>query len=509
MFNNHILNRTVFQLTHLLAVVGTLGALFTGLRFAASHRTFPFWLTSLLPQGSLHTWHVLFAALLLIGAFCYTLIRITKKQKLRAASRYHVWVNRYGYLVVCIVFISGILHWAGFQGDTAHWHFYTTICLIIYLLLHSYVYIVQLGKQAIKRTLRLPRGTKPVALISLLIAGLCGLVIQQQVIHLPSKPLYITQMNIDTYIHIDGKPLEAAWQQTPSRFVHTTSGANFNSGNTTVEVKALANAYESYFLFRWQDSTHSISHLPLKKQGNKWQIKQQGFQRFDERKHYEDKFAVMLSSTCGIGADGTAHLGRQPLVNRPANFHGRGYHAALDGKVRDLWHWKAVRTNDMYLADDNYFGAPIAATSGKRRYTAGYHPDGKESGAYVMNWAWYNQQQVTPKRLPLSSYLGSAKQVLPWFESTPYRIELDRYPEGHELPSVLYRSNRFEGDRANVRARGHWQDGFWTLEVVRQHHTGSDYDIPLATGTCMWVAAFDAAQIAHTRHHIPLELKYL
>jgi hypothetical protein len=76
------------------------------------------------------------------------------------------------------------------------------------------------------------------------------------------------------------------------------------------------------------------------------------------------------------------------------------------------------------------------------------------------------------------------------------------------LPSVLYRSNRFEGDRADVRARGEWLDGFWTLEMVRKREIRSPNDVPLVQGTCMWVSAFDASQIAHTRHDRPVQLVF-
>jgi hypothetical protein len=73
----------------------------------------------------------------------------------------------------------------------------------------------------------------------------------------------------------------------------------------------------------------------------------------------------------------------------------------------------------------------------------------------------------------------------------------------------MYRSNRFEGDRADVRAFGVWQDGQWSLELSRKLDTGSEHDLVIADGVCLWLAAFDRAQISHTRHARPLQLNFL
>nr|WP_238937441.1 ethylbenzene dehydrogenase-related protein [Pseudoalteromonas sp. S16_S37] len=308
-------------------------------------------------------------------------------------------------------------------------------------------------------------------------------------------------------MEIDGYDNEPQWLDAPIFFVDTNHGANFVDGHTQVAIKALSNAQETFFLFRWADPTQSLRHLPLIKTQSGWKVQENGFYHFDEQSYYEDKFAVMLSNSCSFGADGTSYLGKQPFNSYPANWHGKGYHASLDGKIRDLWHWKAVRTNDMVLADDNFFGPLVTPLSAERRYKAGYQTDGKESGSYVMNWQWYSKNQVTPKRLP-NQNTEISQPVLPWFGSHPYQKEHDIYPSGTQLSSVLYRSNRFEGDRADVRAKGRWQDGYWTLELVRKNKTASPHDIELANHTCMWVSAFDSSQIAHTRHQRAIKLRY-
>ena len=60
---------------------------------------------------------------------------------------------------------------------------------------------------------------------------------------------------------------------------------------------------------------------------------------------------------------------------------------------------------------------------------------------------------------------------------------------------------------ADVRCVGRWAAGRWALEVVRRLEVQSRYDVPIRSGTFMRVAAFDHAQIRHTRHVRPIRLE--
>ncbi|WP_200768084.1 ethylbenzene dehydrogenase-related protein [Vibrio nigripulchritudo] len=498
-----------FVLLHLIVSISALVNLFTGLRIHLVSNRSLYWLSPLLPEGQMHDLHYLSGVILFAAVFGYVVyLALRKKRATKPTSSYHLWVQYFGYGVTISALITGGLYW--WQSDWLNlqaWHFWSAIGMLVFLILHSLVYIIQYGASVLK--LVLPFRTLKQARLSFTLlltlttagAGWAFMTTSSQM------PLQVHRLSSETLIEINGKPDEVFWSDIPYVSVKTTGGANFENGATTVSIKAAANEYETYFLFRWKDETKSLAHLPLFKQDGKWVVRQNGFHEFDETVYYEDKFAVMISSTCGFGADGTAYLGRKPIKGKPENWHGKGYHASMDNKIRDLWHWKAVRTNDMFQADDNFFGAPSNARFGQRRYTAGYLPDGKDSGGYKMNWKWYSPKQITPKRLPKAE--SDITKPLAWFGSQPYKANLDTYSEGTELPSVLYRSNQFEGDRANVRARGIWKDGYWTLEVSRQHNTGSQHDVALENGTCIWVSAFDHSQVAHTRHHRPFQLEYL
>ncbi|RRS06955.1 hypothetical protein EAG18_19425 [Pseudoalteromonas sp. J010] len=499
------MRRSSFAIFHLMAVVVILFGLITGPRLAIINHDFLAFLSPLLPQGAILSTHVLSGCVLTLIAIAFAFVSL-RNPFYGTPSKFDKLINWFGYISIILAIITGWLLWLSPQSLGLIVHGICAAAIMVYLLLHGVKHIVYKGKRVL--SVLIPRNALVLLSCCMALVYCSGLGVQYFMLTQHLR-LEIAPLSEHSFLEIDGLGDEPEWSRAKPVTLTTFGGANFTDGSSEVEIKALSNHSETFFLIRWQDPTQSLSHLPLEKTAAGWQVQEDGFYRFDERTYYEDKFAIMLSTTCELGGDGTVHYGDTPLNDKPQNWHGKGYHASTDGRVRDLWHWKALRTNDMYLADDNFVGAAKKVALGERRYTAGYQADGKESGAYVMNWRWYSPDTVTPKRLPIPTAEETPNKVLDWFSSTVYTPQSDSAKIGEQLPSVLYRSNRFEGDRADVRARGRWQDGYWTLELVRKHQTNSALDVDLQSGVCMWVSAFDHAQIAHTRHHRAIQLRYM
>lgn len=320
---------------------------------------------------------------------------------------------------------------------------------------------------------------------------------------------------------IDGEPQADEWREAPVVTVHTMQGVGLAGGETPVRVRALHDGESAALLFEWRDATRSQKHLPLVKTAEGWKVLESRYGINDENDFYEDKFAVMLSDSSAIGG-GATQLGPQPLAGRPAAQHGRGFHATGDGGLVDVWHWKSVRVGPLGQIDDNYFGPPLAAPEDpKKRYTGGYTQDPKSGGGFEQNWKKIDGSvYVEPKRLPkdlaaLQRRLGKVELDpkahdegewwMPLADTVPYAKELDTYPLGTVLPSVLI-DGPFVGDRGDVRAVGSWKDGWWRLEVSRKLDTASKFDQPIVSGKYLWVAAFDHNQARHTRHTHPLRI---
>lgn len=498
---------------HFLAIACIFTSILTGLRIRLVWDPSFIWLSPLLPQGEMHWVHIYSGVV--FTALGLNFLCNKNKNTNGSHSLYHLWVKRFGYMAIISALTTGWLKY--FQTPITylpHAHFIACLAIVVFIFLHSYIYILQLGIKLypIIMPLHILKKVKVTRYLMVFISFCLVFFMFEKTLN--TRTLVVNKINFQQFIDIDGEENESFWHQIKPVKIFTTGGANFINGSTEVSVKAVANPEEVYFLFQWQDPSQSLTHMPLLKKNGKWSIQQNGFYQFDEQVHYEDKFAVLVSNSCQYGGDGTAKLGPKPLTDKPRNFHNKGYHASTDNKIRDLWHWKAVRTNNMFLADDNHIGIAKKVRTAQRRYSAGYTPDGKESGAYVMNWDWYQKQNITPKRLPIASSLLNLNPktdkawILPWFESKPYDKSKDTFKDGTLLPSVLYRSNRFEGDRADIRARGKWHKGVWTLELARKRNTGSKHDIKLKNDVCLWTSAFDHAQIAHTRHERPLKLKF-
>jgi hypothetical protein len=158
----------------------------------------------------------------------------------------------------------------------------------------------------------------------------------------------------------------------------------------------------------------------------------------------------------------------------------------------------------MSYLDDNHFGSPSANCEACPRYKGGYRTDPKDSGSFRANWTWFLPDTVTPLRLPIQN-IQHSNSSMSWFETQPYSKSKDTLPVGSTIPSVLTYEG-FEGDRANVSAKGVYKDGYWHLELARNVSSDSTFDLPLKSGIFLWFAPFDHAQSRHGYHLKPIKL---
>jgi hypothetical protein len=331
---------------------------------------------------------------------------------------------------------------------------------------------------------------------------------------------------------LDGDVADAVWRSTRAVTVLTNQGANFDgTGSSEVEIRAVHDAETAYFSFVWSDPTRSLKHLPLIKKADGWHVVQSRYDIGDENEFQEDKFAVLLAKNALVGGDRTFHAGRAPIADKLPSSSGRGLHYTTDGSVVDVWQWKAVRGGLLGFVDDGYFGLPATPTAdevaGRSPYKGGFASD---PGA--ANYAHNFEQRgiggyrgpVRPRRLPADwkltwSAMGrvnanpnvSESDGSRWWmteaESLPYSPELDaKYPVNAMVPGVII-VGEYSGDRADIRSAARWAAGRWTIELARRIDTKSPYDVRIASGVFVQVAAFDRSQIRHTRHLRPIRLE--
>lgn len=331
---------------------------------------------------------------------------------------------------------------------------------------------------------------------------------------------------------LDGDLSDAAWRSARAVIVLTNQGANFDGkGTSEVEIRAVHDGQTAYFSFVWSDPTRSLKHLPLIKKADGWYVVQDKYDNGDENEYHEDKFSVLLTNSDALLAgDRTFHAGRAPADNKPATLSGRGLHYT-GGDIVDVWQWKPTRGGLLGFVDDGYFGPPAEPSSdeiaGRAPYRGGFAAD-PGTASYTDNFERRGPggyvRPVQPKRLPkdwsstwsamgqidLRSDVGESDGARWWMteaDSEPYSAARDGlYVLNALIPGVIV-AGAYDGDRADVRGAARWAAGRWALEVSRRLDTKSRYDVAIASGVFMRVAAFDRSQIRHTRHIQPIRIK--
>jgi len=353
----------------------------------------------------------------------------------------------------------------------------------------------------------------------------------------------VDRQTVDTlYVHritkseapiIDGDSSDAVWRSARPFYVPTVQGGNFDGrGETTVEIRAVHDGEQAYFLFVWDDPTRSLKQLPMQKAADGWHILHDGYEKGDEHAYSDDRFSVLLTKLdVELAGDHTFHAGSTPVAGQPTTLSGRGLHfTTQEGVYANVWEWKATSTATGFC-DNDHFGPPVEATAeqreGKVPYRGGFAPN-PGTANYSDNFEpqapnGYNQP-IRPRRLPkdyraMMAAMGkidldpnhSESDGARWYmteaESVPYSEEVDaEVPVGTVIPGVII-AGKYSGDRADVRCAARWAGGRWVLEVTRRLDTKSQYAIPISTGTFMRVVAFDHSQIRHTRHVRPIRLE--
>lgn len=544
---------TMTIVLHWVTAIGMVASLVTGLRIAADNprAVVSKWFEPILPQGEIWTVHFVAGLALFFCATAYALymtrsglanrvspkrvqvFMLTSAAKLRW-NAFNVSMNWLFYALVLVLTVTGVMLYVGYGGWIVTIHNAAAFGTIFYLLAHLVGHFGYGGLSQWLRVFRPARLARTAATRRwpILIGTLAGVAVAIGLVTLDlgtRDRLVIGK--VDQPPKLDGVLDDPAWANAKVVSVRTQQGENLvgGSGESTVEIRAVHDDKNVYFAFRWEDPTRSLRRLPIIKKEDGWHLVHDNADIADVMLNYEDKLAILFSTSDAFGGGGSTHMGPKPLADKPAPLHKRGYHYT-EGDIADLWQWKAARGGHLGMLDDQYFGPPRPATeaeaAGKARHQAGYWNDPGRA-FYVYN---YKSQPpggyrgpIEVVRLPTDwratvAKLGkidlSPEAIDPegaqWWmteaETAPYSKELDAtIPVGTVLPGVLIMGN-YEGDRAQVRGTPKWADGHWTLEVTRALTTGSEFDQDFVPGRplYMWVSVFDHNQTRHTRHVRPV-----
>jgi cytochrome b subunit of formate dehydrogenase len=531
-------------------------SLFTGIRIASDnpHAVVSKWLTPILPQGEIWTWHF-FAGLTLF--FCGStyllymrrsalsrraapkrlkvlLLPVDSKLKFAALNVALHWVL---YSLVIVLTGTGIALYLGYGNWFIYVHSTAAFIALGYIFFHVTSHYMMGGIWQLLRIVRPIRlvVTKAMRPRPLLLGATAGIMVVAAIVGadwLTRDTLVMRRVSVAPKLELLLD--DPVWANARAVHIRTFQGINLGgTGESLVEIRAVHDDKKAYFAFRWEDPSRSVRRLPMIKQADGWHHLGNNPYIDDVTTFYEDKFAVIFSTSAAFGSGGVAHFGSNPTANEPGSRNGRGLHYT-DGHMVDMWQWKPSRGGLSGHLDDMYIGPPRDPTpdeaSKLARYQGGYWGD-PGNAYYVYNFEalrpseYHEGQPVHIKRLP-KNLAATQKAMGHWDpdpdasvddgsrwwmtedESVPYSAEADaKIPVGTILPGVLH-IGEYSGDRNDVSAAAHWQDGHWTLVASRNLTTGSKYDQDFVPDRALyiWVSVFDHTQTRHTRHPRPVRL---
>ena len=246
---------------------------------------------------------------------------------------------------------------------------------------------------------------------------------------------------------------DAVWEKAKGLIIPFEGKEKFAGKNAHVSTKAVYSGDDIYFLFKWSDSTKSVTKGAWQFDGEKW----------THQKGNEDRISLLFE------------------INRINNFATKGCAIAChvpqgatnakDGKFGtstaaekgDLWHWKAARSDPAGFADDTWL-TQISEKKGGRKSDAGGGGDQKNM----------TEDKSKPKyMLAPGKTLGKDGILL-----ADNAVEITSYAVFKIGDTITYRMPKIPaGSRADIKAVSLYADGGWTVMLSRKLNTGNEDDV--------------------------------
>ncbi len=237
----------------------------------------------------------------------------------------------------------------------------------------------------------------------------------------------------------------------------------FSSNTASATVKSMFDDQNLYFLVQWADATPNVSKGSLTYDGDAgvW------------RRNTEDEDRLVLAFNINasfpgfevIGCAAACHLNRNLGDTSDAGLAFRlNMHTNGPTEFADVWEWDSVTTNPMGHADDSYWDVT------------------RRQGDGPVSWTTSNLRSLSDGGVePISmSAAGINANPTALFSPdsgfTPATIPYDGtgVVDGTTVPGMVHR--QASPARSDLRARGRWANGVWTVELARARATTDPND---------------------------------
>jgi hypothetical protein len=278
------------------------------------------------------------------------------------------------------------------------------------------------------------------------------------------------------------------WNQAKEAKMVLTGAGKFEGKNIELKTKSVYTKDEILFRFEWPDKDKSMEKNAWKFSSGKW----------NKIKANEDRLGLVFEIN---RIDKFATKGCAVLCHNESKNEKEWYYAVSSQKEKaDMWHWKSVRSNPVGYAEDGYvaFNATKEPEKGRKR-DAGSGTKAKNNRTKDKSGPAYMQDPSKSASIPGTLLVAQAIEIK---GATGFK-------DGDQIPGYMLQPG-WKDSFADVKAKGAWQNGKWTVMMSRKLNTGYDDDIQFNTRKKypFSLAVFDNSGEHDSYNAEPLKLQF-
>ena len=251
----------------------------------------------------------------------------------------------------------------------------------------------------------------------------------------------------------------STWNQAKEAKIVLTGAGKFEGQDIELKTKSVYTKDEIFFRFEWPDEDKSMQKNAWKFSGDKW----------NKIKANEDRLGIVFEIN---RINKFATKGCAVLCHNESKNEKEWYFAVSSSKEKaDMWHWKAVRSNPVGYAEDGYvtFNASQKPEKGRKR-DAGSGTKAKSNRTKDKSKPSHMQDPSKSASIPGTLLVAQAVEIK----------NNSIFKEGDELPGYMLHTE-WKDSFADVKTKGVWQNGKWTLVMSRKLNTEYDDDVKFNT----------------------------
>jgi len=278
------------------------------------------------------------------------------------------------------------------------------------------------------------------------------------------------------------------WNKAKQAKIILTGAGTVEGKIIEQKVKSVHTKDEIFFLYEWPDKNKSADKSSWKFSGGKWA----------KVKANEDRLGVLWEIN---RIDKFANKGCAILCHNESKNNKEWYFSVNSKREKaDLWHWKAVRSNPVGYTEDGFvIDNPSKEPEKGRKRDAGSKTKAKNNRTKDKLKPSHMQDPSKPASIDGSLLVTEAVEIK----------DYSAFKEGDVIPGYMLHPV-WKDSFGDVKTKGVWKNGKWTVMMSRKLKTGNDDDVQYNTRKkySFGIGVFDNSGAENSYNSEPLKLQF-